>query len=94
MPTSVGAPRAFVLICATICFAETDWLAVGVCKGCVKWCAIPLLWREFNFQLQIGDATKLWSVWDDQKLAMKAKTERSILYYLCYSNIIAKREVV
>ena len=47
---------------------------------------IPLPWREFNFQLQISDATKLCLV--------KARTERRIFCYLCYSKIIAKGDVV
>ena len=56
-------------------------------------CHPALPWREFNFQLQISDATKLWSV-RDQKLAMKAKTETRIFCYLCKSKTIANGEVV
>ena len=33
-----------------------------------------LPWREFNFQLQIRGATKLWLLWD-QKDAIEAKKE-------------------
>ena len=53
----------------------------------------PLPWREFNSQLQVNNATKLWLMWD-QELAMKAKTERRIFCYLCCRKIIAKGEVV
>ena len=91
MRTGVSAPRALVLICARIiCFAKAGLVGGGgVSRVCQVVCH-PIA-VEFNFQLQISDATKLWSVWD-QKLGMKAKTERRIFCYLCYSKIIAKAD--
>ena len=78
--------------CSLICilgYVKTNIRLVGSgggVSGVHQVGVIPLPWREFNFQLQISDVTKLCSV--------KARTERRIFCYLCNSKIIAKGDVV
>ena len=62
MRTGVSALQAVVLICTRndFFFAITGLVGGGVCEGVWGACQVVTPWREFNFQLQINAATKLW----------------------------------
>ena len=101
MRTGVSAPLAL----AEGCF-ETTEKSRGMlnsihgwqpCVGVRQLYVIPLSWCDFmSFIHQFAAANqrqKPGLVWD-QKLTMKAKSERMIFCYLGYSKIIVKGEVV
>ena len=94
MRTGVSAPRVVALICArTICFAKTGlgwrWECVrGASGGVSSHCP------GANSMSSFKSATRQnYGKFGDQKLAMKAKTDRRIFCYLCCSKIIARGEV-